>query len=60
MIKKNKILDKLIQDLTVERLVWDNKLSSIDIKDAYKSYYTMGVIGGIMIAINLLKGRRDV
>jgi hypothetical protein len=58
--KKEKILDRLIQDLTAERLMWNNKLSKIDIKDAHKSYYTMGVIGGIIIAINLLKRRRDV
>lgn len=60
MISKKKILDSLIQDLTVERLMWNNKLSKIDVKDAHKSYYAMGVLGGIIIAINLLKRRRDV
>lgn len=58
--KRNKIIGGLIQDLTSERLVWNNKLSKIDIEDAHKSYYIMGVIGGIIIAINLLKGRKDV
>lgn len=58
--KKKKTLDGLIQDLTVERLMWNNKLSKIDVKDAHKSYYVMGVIGGIIIAINVLKGRKNV
>lgn len=58
--KKKKTLDGLIQDLTVERLMWNNKLSKIDVKDAHKSYYAMGVIGGIIIAINVLKGRKNV
>ena len=58
--KKNKILDSIIQDLTSDRLLWNNKLSKISIKDVHKSYYVMGVIGGLIIAIEFLKGRKDV
>jgi hypothetical protein len=46
--------------LTSERLVWNNKLSKVSISDAHKSYYIMGVIGGLIIAIELLKGRKNV
>lgn len=58
--KKNKILDSIIKDLTSDRLLWNNKLSKINIKDVHKSYYVMGVIGGLIIAIEFLKGRKDV
>jgi hypothetical protein len=58
--KRNKVIDGLIQDLTSERLMWNNKLIKVSISDAHKSYYIMGVIGGLIIAIQFLKGRKNV
>lgn len=58
--KRNKVIDGLIQDLTSERLMWNNKLIKVNISDAHKSYYILGVIGGLILAIEFLKGRKDV
>lgn len=55
-----KVLSGLLDDLTNARSLWNNKLSKISIKDVHKSYYVMGVIGGLIIAIEFLKGRKDV
>lgn len=40
--------------------MWNNKLIKVNISDAHKSYYILGVIGGLIIAIEFLKGRKDV
>ena len=58
--KVDKVLGALVDDLTNARSLWNNKLSKISIKDVHKSYYVMGVIGGLIIAIEFLKGRKDV
>jgi hypothetical protein len=58
--KVEKVLSGLLDDLTNARSLWNNKLSKISIKDVHKSYYVMGVIGGLIIAIEFLKGRKDV
>tara|TARA_R110002167_G_scaffold104976_2_gene270276 strand:+ start:1513 stop:1701 length:189 start_codon:yes stop_codon:yes gene_type:complete len=56
----DKVLGGLLDDLTNARTLWNNKLSKIKIKDVHKSYYIMGVIGGLIIAIELIKGKKDV
>lgn len=56
----DKVLGALVDDLTNARTLWNNKLSKIKIKDVHKSYYIMGVIGGLIIAIELIKGKKDV
>lgn len=58
--KVDKMLGSLLDDLTRARTLWNNKLSKIKISDAHKSYYIMGVIGGLIIAIELIKGKKDV
>ena len=55
-----KVLSGLLDDLTNARSLWNNKLSKIKISDVHKSYYIMGVIGGLIIAIDLIKGKKDV
>ena len=54
------MLGALVDDLTRARTLWNNKLSKIKIKDVHKSYYIMGVIGGLIIAIELIKEKRNV
>ena len=56
--KVEKVLSGLLDDLTNARSLWNTKLSKIKIKDVHKSYYIMGVIGGLIIAIELIKERR--
>ena len=58
--KVDKVLGGLLDDLTRARSLWNNKLSKIKISDVHKSYYIMGVIGGLIIAIDLIKGKKDV
>jgi hypothetical protein len=46
---------KIISDLTEAMDFWQNKFGRITIDQKYKSYYIMGVLGGIRIALDIVK-----
>jgi hypothetical protein len=46
---------KIISDLTEAMNFWQNKFGRITIDQKYKSYYIMGVLGGIRIALDIVK-----
>lgn len=45
---------KIISDLTEAFDFWQNKFGRITIDQKYKSYYIMGVLGGIRIALEIV------
>jgi hypothetical protein len=45
---------KIISDLTEAFDFWQNKFGRITIDQKYKSYYIMGVLGGIRIALQIV------
>jgi len=55
MFSNNKRNDqKIISDLTEAMDFWQNKFGRITIDQKYKSYYIMGVLGGIRIALEIV------
>ena len=44
----------IISDLTEAMDFWQNKFGKITIDQKYKSYYIMGVLGGIRIALQIV------
>lgn len=60
MLKRKKDVSNLIiSDLTEAVEFWQNKFGKISIDQKYKSYYIMGVLGGIRIALDIVKNRRE-
>lgn len=56
MLFRKKKQDKhLVADLTAEISLWNNKLKETDIKHKYQSYYIMGVIGGLRLALRRIE-----
>lgn len=53
MFKSNE--KKIISDLTEAMDFWQHKFGKITIDQKYKSYYIMGVLGGIRIALEIVK-----
>lgn len=45
---------RIISDLTEASDFWQNKFGKITIDQKYKSYYIMGVLGGIRIALEIV------
>lgn len=45
---------KIVSDLTEAFDFWQNKFGRITIDQKYKSYYIMGVLGGIRIALQIV------
>jgi len=45
---------KIISDLTEAMDFWQNKFGRINIDQKYNSYYIMGVLGGIRIALEIV------
>lgn len=45
---------RIISDLTEASDFWQNKFGRITIDQRYKSYYIMGVLGGIRIALEIV------
>ena len=56
MLFRKKKQDKhLVVDLTAEISLWNNKLKETDIKHKYQSYYIMGVVGGLRLALRRIE-----
>ena len=45
---------RIVSDLTEAFDFWQNKFGKITIDQRYKSYYIMGVLGGIRIALEIV------
>ena len=55
MFLNNKKNDqKIISDLTEALDFWQHKLGKITIDQKHKSYYILGVLGGIRIALEIV------
>lgn len=52
MFSNNK--KRIVSDLTEAFDFWQNKFGRITIDQRYKSYYIMGVLGGIRIALEIV------
>lgn len=48
-------MSELQSEFDKEFLFWQNKLGRITIDQKHKSYYIMGVLGGLRIAMRLLE-----
>ena len=46
---------KIISDLTEAFDFWQNKFGRITIDQRHKGYYIMGVLGGLRIALDIVK-----
>ena len=46
---------KIISDLTEALDFWQNKFGRITIDQRHKGYYIMGVLGGLRIALDIVK-----
>jgi hypothetical protein len=46
---------KIISDLTEAMDFWQNKFGRITIDQKHKGYYIMGVLGGLRIALDIVK-----
>jgi len=46
---------KIISDLTEAFDFWQNRFGRITIDQKHKGYYIMGVLGGLRIALNIVK-----
>ena len=49
---------KLIAELDKEEDFWQHKFGKITIDQKYKSYYIMGVIGGLRLALRAIERLR--
>lgn len=52
---KKQVMSELQSEFDKEFLFWQNKLGRITIDQKHKSYYIMGVLGGLRIAMRLLE-----
>jgi hypothetical protein len=52
---KRQLRKELQAELDKEFLFWNNKLSKISIDQKHKSFYVMGVLGGLRVAMRLLE-----
>lgn len=53
-VKKKDDKKMIVSDLTEAFDFWQNKFGKITIDQKYKSYYIMGVLGGIRIALEIV------
>lgn len=53
-MKKKDDKKMIVSDLTEAFDFWQNKFGKITIDQKYKSYYIMGVLGGIRIALEIV------
>lgn len=47
---------RIVSDLTEAFDFWQNKFGKITIDQKHKSYYIMGVLGGLRIALDIVEG----
>ena len=47
---------RIVSDLTEAFDFWQNKFGRITIDQKHKSYYIMGVLGGLRIALDIVEG----
>jgi hypothetical protein len=52
---KRQLRKELQDELDKEFLFWNNKLSKMSIDQKHKSFYVMGVLGGLRVAMRLLE-----
>lgn len=52
---KKQLIKELQFELDKEFLFWNNKLIKISIDQKHKSFYVMGVLGGLRVAMRLLE-----
>lgn len=52
---KKQLRKELQIELDKEFLFWNNKLIKISIDQKHKSFYVMGVLGGLRVAMRLLE-----
>jgi hypothetical protein len=52
---KRQLRKELQIELDKEFLFWNNKLIKISIDQKHKSFYVMGVLGGLRVAMRLLE-----
>ena len=52
---KKQLIKELQFELDKEFLFWNNKLIKISIDQKHKSFYVMGVLGGLRVAMRVLE-----
>ena len=52
---KKQLIKELQFELDKEFLFWNNKLIKISIDQKHKSFYVMGVLGGLRVAMRILE-----
>lgn len=57
MIKKFPV-KKLVNELDKEQDLWQHKFGKVTIDQRYKSFYIMGVIGGLRLAMRIVERLR--
>lgn len=57
MIKKFPV-KKLVNELDKEQDLWHHKFGKVTIDQRYKSFYIMGVIGGLRLAMRIVERLR--
>lgn len=51
-------VEKLISELDKEEDLWQHKFGKVTIDQKYKSYYIMGVVGGLRLALRAIERLR--
>lgn len=54
MIKRFPV-KKLVNELDKEQDLWQHKFGKVTIDQRYKSFYIMGVIGGLRLAMRIVE-----
>lgn len=57
MIKRFPV-KKLINELDKEQDLWQHKFGKVTVDQRYKSFYIMGVIGGLRLAMRIVERLR--